>query len=111
MTKVYAGARALAVVLAIVGAFVTVPQLSVILILLGAISVIGNQPEDNVRVYIVTAALLLGAKELSVVPAVGSYLATIFSGIGLAALGGTALGVLITITRFTTAAFASPKAA
>ena len=111
MTQVYAGARALAVLVAIVGAFVTFPYTATLLIVLGAISVLGNKPEDNIRTYLVATVLLVGSKELAAVPSVGSYLATIFGGIGMAALGGSALAVLIAVYRMTMAAFGSKEAA
>jgi hypothetical protein len=111
MTQIYAGARALAVLVAIVGAFVSNPYTATILVVLGAISVIGNKPEDNIRTYLVATVLLVGSKELAGVTAVGSYLATIFGGIGIAALGGSALAVLLSVYRMTMAAFASKGAA
>ena len=111
MSQLYAGARALAVLVAIVGAFASVPYAATILVVLGAISVIGNKPEDNMRTYLVATVLLVGSKELAGVAAVGSYLATIFGGIGLAALGGSALAVLMAVYRMTMAAFASKGAA
>jgi hypothetical protein len=110
MSRVYAGVRALALVVAILGAFVTVPYIATVLLVLGAISALGNSNEDNLRVYAVTVVLLIGAKELAVVPAVGTYLATMFGGIGMAALGASALGVLMALYRLTMAAFA-PKPA
>jgi hypothetical protein len=111
MKQVYAGARVLALVVAILGAFVTLPYAATILLVLGAISVIGNAPEENMRTYAVAIVLLVGSKELAAIPAVGTDLATIFGGIGTAAFGASALGVLLALYRLTMAAFAPPKAA
>jgi len=110
MKQVYAGARVLALVVAVVGAFATIPYIATILLVLGAISVIGNTQEDNLRTYAVAVVLLVGSKELAVVPSAGTYLAAIFGGIGTAAFGASALGVLLSVYRLTMAAFA-PKAA
>jgi hypothetical protein len=111
MKQVYAGARVLALVVAVLAAFVTIPYVATILLVLGAISVIGNTQEDNLRTYAVAVVLLVGSKELAAIPSAGSYLATIFGGIGTAAFGASALGVLLSVYRMTMAAFAPAKAA
>ena len=111
MDKVYAGARALAVLVAIASAFVTIPYVATILLILGGIAAIGNKPEDNIRLYLVAIVLLVGAKELAVIPSVGSYLAVIFGNIGIGAFGAAAVASLIAIWRLTTEAFSKPSAA
>jgi hypothetical protein len=110
MDKLYAGARLLAVIVAVVAAFVTIPYVATILIVLGAISAIGNTPEDNTRLFLITAVLLIGSKELAAVPDIGTYLATIFGGIGTAAFGASALAVALGIYRISMNALV-PKAA
>jgi hypothetical protein len=67
---------------------------------LGGIAALGNNPEDNTRVFLVAIVLTLGAKALDVVPVVGSDLSTIFAGLGTAAVGGAL--VVITLSVFDT---------
>ncbi|HWE98912.1 MAG TPA: hypothetical protein VG248_03865 [Caulobacteraceae bacterium] len=108
MEKVWAGARALAVVVAIVGAFVTVPYIGVLLLVLGGFAAIGSTAENSMRVYLIAAVLVLGSKELAVIPAVGTYLASIFGSIGTAAVGASVVSIAIGLYRLTMAEFA-PK--
>lgn len=107
MEKVWAGARALAVLVAIVGAFVTVPYLGVLLLVLGGLAALGDTAESSMRVYLVAAVLVLGSKELAVIPAVGTYLASIFGSIGTAAVGASVVSITITLYRLTMAEFAA----
>lgn len=93
MSKIYAVARALAILLAIIAAFVTVPMAAPLLLILGAVSAIGNNAEQNGRVYVITIVLLVGAKSLEVIPTVGPYLASIFGGLGLALVGVSMMGI------------------
>ena len=87
MDKVCALARLIAVLLAIISPFVAIPQLAAILLVLGGISAITNTAEDNMRIYIVTVVLILGAKTLEALPTVGVPLATIFGNLGVALVG------------------------
>lgn len=89
-------ARGLAVILAVVGAFVTVPWAAVLLLALGFISAITNTPENNIRIFTITIVLLLGAKGLTVIPApVGDDLAAIFGNLGLALLGASIMAIVL----------------
>ena len=97
MDKLCALARALAILVAIIAAFVAIPQAAVILLVLGGISAICNTPEDNMRLYLVTVLLILGAKGLEVIPAVGPSLAMIFTNIGVATLGYSIVAISIRI--------------
>lgn len=97
MDKISALARALAILIAIIAAFVVIPQAAVILLVLGGISAIVNTPEDNMRLYLVTVLLILGAKSLEVIPAAGPALAAIFTNIGLATLGYSIVAISIRI--------------
>jgi hypothetical protein len=87
MTKLYATARVLAVLLAIVAAFATIPYASALLVVFGAVSVVGNTADQNSRTYLSTLVLLAGAATLGGIPQVGSYLASIFGGLGTAGVG------------------------
>jgi hypothetical protein len=93
MRKLYAVARMLAVLVAIIAAFVSVPYAALTLLILGAISGIGNTLETSSRVFLVAIVLSVGSKSLDAVPAAGHYLDTIFSGIGTAAIGASIVGV------------------
>lgn len=110
MVKLYGGARALAVLVAIAAAFVTIPQVAVILLVLGAIAGLGNSAEDNMRVMVIAIVLLVGSKSLEAIPEAGTYLATIFGGIGVAAFGSVVTGVVLGLYRRTMTDF-SGKAA
>lgn len=95
MGKLYAVARGLAVLLAIVAAFVTVPYLVPILLVLGALSAIGNTPEQNTRIFMITIVLLLGAKALVDLPGVGTYLSAIFGNLGTALVGASMVAIAL----------------
>ena len=110
MVKLYGGARALAVLVAIAAAFVTIPQVALILLVLGAIAGLGNSGEDNIRVMLIAIVLTIGAKSLEVIPEVGTYLAVIFGGIGVAAFGSVVTGVVLGLYRRTMADFSSKPA-
>jgi len=99
MDKVYASARALAILAAIVAAFVTIPYIAPLLLLLGAISGIGNTVENNRYLMLVALVLAIGSKSLDVIPGAGTYLDTIFSGFGTAVLGAVLMGIALGIFR------------
>jgi len=103
MQKLYTAARAIAVLVAIVAAFVTIPYVAVILLVLGAISAIGNSAETNTRVFLVAIVLTVGSKSLEAIPAIGTYLSTIFGGIGTAAIGASILAITLTLYNRTIA--------
>jgi hypothetical protein len=105
MGKVYAGARALALLVAIIAAFVTVPQLATVLLILGGVSAIGNKPEDNVRVYLVATVFTVASTNLGGFMSVGPDLAKIFANIGVAATGAAAVAVVMALVNMTMAAF------
>jgi hypothetical protein len=97
MDKIYAAARAIAVILAIASAFVSIPYLALSLLVLGGIAAIGNDPEKNARIYLVAIVLRVGARALDVIPVVGSHLVTIFQGIGAAYIGASLVAITITL--------------
>jgi hypothetical protein len=99
MGKVYAGARALAILVAIAAAFAVIPYVAVILLVLGAISAIGNTPEDSSRVFLIAIVLLIGSKALDAIPGIGAGLDVIFSGIGTAAFGASVLSIVLGLGR------------
>lgn len=107
MDKICAGARALALLAAIATAFVTIPQAATLLLALGAISALGNKPEDNIRVYLVATVFTVAAKNLAGFVGIGSYLSTMFGNVGVAATGAAAVAVVLAIYHLTRTAFAS----
>ncbi|HZZ34699.1 MAG TPA: hypothetical protein VFE03_03175 [Caulobacteraceae bacterium] len=111
MGKLYAAARALAVLVAIAAAFTTIPYVAIILLVLGAVVGVGNSPEDNIRVFLIAIVLTLGSKMLEAIPGAGMYLSTIFTGIGMAAFGASVSGIVIGLYRRTMADWSGTKAA
>ena len=97
MEKLCALSRALAVLAAIIAAFVAIPQATVILLVLGGTAAICNTPEENIRLYLVTVVLILGARTLDAIPAIGMSLADIFTNIGIATLGFSIVAISIRI--------------
>ena len=102
MEKVYAASTLLAVLLAIVTAFVSVPMSAAALLILGGIGAINNTPDMRLRVYAAAIVLTLGAKSLAVIPAVGAPLAVIFAGVGTALIGASVVGVTRAIYQIVT---------
>jgi len=99
MSKIYAGALAVGVLAAILSAFVSIPLVALLLLVLGGISAIGNGAEDNTRLYLVTLVLIFGAKALDAVPMAGSDLVTIFGSLGTLAIGGSLVAIVISLFR------------
>jgi|SRR5476649_2238301 len=97
MNVISAAARALAVILAIVSAFISVPLTPPLLLVLGGIAAIKNNSEKNSRNFLMTIVLILGAKTLSVIPVIGSYLATIFTSLGIAFIGASIVAIVVTL--------------
>jgi hypothetical protein len=97
MNEICAAARALAVILSILSAFISVPLTPVLLLLFGGIAAIKNDSEKNSRNYLITIVLLLGAQTLEVVPAIGPRLATIFGSLGIAFVGASIVAIAITL--------------
>jgi hypothetical protein len=97
MNEIISAARALAVILAVASAFVSVPLMAPLLLALGGIAALKNNSEKNSRNYLITIVLLLGADQLQSVPAVGSYLTTIFESLGTAFVGASIVAIVITL--------------
>ena len=97
MNEICAAARALAVILSIVSAFISVPLTAPLLLLFGGIAAIKNDSEKNSRNYLITIVLLLGAQTLEVIPGIGTHLATIFGSLGIAFVGASIVAIVITL--------------
>src|ERR1700761_1814827 len=99
MSKVSAIGRLLAVLVAIVSAFVASPIIAPLLLIFGGIAAIGNTPERNSKNYLMAIVLVLGANTLQGFPFVGSYLAMIFESLGIAFVGASIIAITITLER------------
>lgn len=99
MERFSAVGRALAVLLAIVSAFVSNPIIAPLLLLFGGIAAIGNTPERNTKNYQMAIVLVVGASFLEAVPYVGSYLVAVFTGLGIAFVGASIVAITITLEQ------------
>jgi hypothetical protein len=90
LNKLYALSRLLAVVVAIAAAFVVIPYVAAILLVLGAVAGLGVAREDRTRLYVVTLLLVAASKFLEGIPGeLGTYLSAIFTGLGTAYVGAS----------------------
>lgn len=89
MTMIYSAARTLATLLAIIAAFVAIPNIDVAaaLVILGLIAGLGYDAETTPRVLLAAIALPIVAVALVHVPTVGTYLGVIATNLGLATAG------------------------
>ena len=84
----------IAVALAIVGAFATIPSLAAALVILGLIGGFSIDGADHVRVIVSALALTALSGTLNNIPAVGGHLANIFSSLGVLASGAAIMIIL-----------------
>jgi hypothetical protein len=101
LQKLYTISLLIAVILAIVTAFVSIPMAAAALLVLGGIGGLDNvnAPDVRLRIYAATIVLLLGAKSLSAIPAVGEPLAAIFASVGLVLVGASVVGLTLAIVQ------------
>jgi hypothetical protein len=97
LDKISAVARALGILLAVVAAFVSIPQASAAMLVLGAVAGVTAAADTRLRLFAMTIVLMVGAKSLTAIPAAGDYLATIFGNIGMVTMGASATGVVLNI--------------
>ena len=97
MNEISAAARAIAVILAIASAFVSVPLMATLLLVFGGIAAIKNNSDKNTRNFLMTIVLLLGARTLQTIPVAGPYLATIFESLGVAFVGASIVAIVVTL--------------
>jgi hypothetical protein len=99
MDKIFAAATAAVVILAVVAAFVTVPYVSVILLLLGVVTGAGISlaGKGSDHLFIVAIVLTVIAERLANVPDAGAtlgpifaHLGVIFGGVGMSTIGASA---------------------
>lgn len=90
LNKVAGLARALAVILAIVAVFVAIPNIALVLVLLGVIAGFAYG-DDGIKLLVVTAlALGFAGAAAGNIPEVGGHLTGILTNVGLA-VGGALL--------------------
>lgn len=96
MNKVYAVARALAILLAVAAAFTAVPDLNVaaVLVLLGVIAGVGASTDDAMRVFMAVLVLPVVGAALGSIPEVGGQLGAIANNLGLN-IAGVAATVIV----------------
>lgn len=97
LSKITTISTLLAVLIAIATAFVSIPMSAAALLVLGGLGAINNPPDLRLRIYAATIVLLLGAKSLTAIPAVGDPLAAIFAGVAIALTGASVVGVTLGI--------------
>jgi hypothetical protein len=95
MDKICALARLIGVIIAIVAAFVAIPQTATILLILGGISILSYKAEDYVRIYASAILLYLTAHALGEIPAVGMALAVIFGNLGTFLIGSSVVAITL----------------
>jgi disulfide bond formation protein DsbB len=86
-----------ALAISIVGAFVAIPYIGLILLVIGLIIGFSIAGEHHVRVIVSAIALSMFAGAFSAVPAVGTYLQTIVTNIGALAAGAALSIILLNI--------------
>lgn len=99
MERFSAVGRALAVILAIVSAFVSNPIIAPLLLLFGGIAAIGNTPERNIKNYQMAIILVVGSSLLESVPYIGARLDAAFSALGIAFVGASMVAITITLEQ------------
>jgi hypothetical protein len=82
------------VLLAIVGAFVTIPYAAAILLIIGLFLGLSIIPDHHVRVIVSALALATLSHTFDAIPQLGSYLATILSNLGVLAAGAALMIIL-----------------
>ncbi len=99
MDKICNIAILLAFLIAIVAAFVAIPSVTVILLILGGIGALNtaDKPDFRVRVYTAAIVLVLGSHMLTEIPAIGGALATIFAGFAATLVGASAVAIPLAI--------------
>ena len=92
MDKVGGLATLLAVLLAIVAAFVAIPGVdaALLILILGIVGGIAADQDGAVRMFLAVLVLPAVGAALGAIPAVGEYLTAIFGNLGVAAAGVSA---------------------
>jgi hypothetical protein len=89
----------IALIVAVVGVFTSIPYEATILVVAGLIVGCFIAAEDHVRVIVTALALAALSGTLGPIPAVGSYLAAILANIGVVTAGAALMIILLNIYR------------
>jgi len=84
-----------AIAIAVLGAFVDIPYVNALLVVLGLVAGYAVAAEDHVRVLVSALVLASLSGVLVAIPSIGTYLTGIFSNLGTFVAGGA----LMIITR------------
>lgn len=92
MNKLYAATRGLGVLLAVIAAFVSIPNLNVAaaLVLLGIVTGLGVTEENGMRLMMAILVLPVVAVALGNVPQIGEQLGAVANNFGLSVAGSGA---------------------
>jgi hypothetical protein len=83
-----------AIALAIVGAFIVIPYLAAMLVILGLVAGLAIDGPDHVRVIVSAIALNTLSSALTSIPAIGDTLANMLSNFGIATAGAALMIIL-----------------
>jgi hypothetical protein len=99
LDKICSIAILLALILAIVAAFIDIPSLTAALLILGAVGGINtaDKPEYRVRVYGAAIVLMLGAHMLREIPAIGERLEEVFTNLSVMFVGLSVVAITLAI--------------
>jgi len=90
-------ARAVALLIAVIGAFVTIPYAALILVLLGVIvGVIGVPPDSRSTNFLMAIVLVTMGGALEPIPVIGGYLTAILAGIGTS-VSAAAIAIVVVV--------------
>jgi hypothetical protein len=95
MGKLTGLARALAIILAVVGAFVAVPQAALALAVLGIIAGISYDEDARAGLILTTLVLAVIPEAMSHIPNIGGHLGTIAGNLATAAAAAAASSIAI----------------
>jgi hypothetical protein len=91
--------RILALAVAVIAAFVTIPYAALIMVVLGlALGFMGVEEERRVAFLVAAIALSIVAGSLGPIPAVGEYLTSILTNLS-AILNAGAVAVILTVVK------------
>jgi len=82
------------ILLAIVGAFVSIPYAAAILLILGLFIGLSIIPDHHIRVMVSALVLAALSHTFDAIPQIGSYLATILSSFGVLTAGAALMIVM-----------------
>ncbi len=98
MSKLTTIALGLGVLIAIVSAFVEIPSLALVMLIVGGVSGWDTPTENRAGLYLTAIVLTTMSGQLDAIPSVGGYLASIFGTLGIGAFGASIVTICQAIT-------------